>query len=198
MTPVAWVLVALFATLAVSDWWATRAKRLHYRYFSKPATLLALIALASALQPADPGIRAVMVVGLALSLAGDVFLLFEERAFVAGLLSFLLAHIAYTVARQMAHTSWAWAFVGLLVVGGGAVVVGRRILAAVRAGDSSALALPVAAYLLVISVMVVSAFGTGAVLAIVGASLFYLSDAILAWDRFVTTLNHGPVVVMVT
>lgn len=102
MTPVAWVLVALFATLAVSDWWATRAKRLHYRYFSKPATLLALIALASALQPADPGIRAVMVVGLALSLAGDVFLLFEERAFVAGLLSFLLAHIAYTVARQMA------------------------------------------------------------------------------------------------
>lgn len=84
------------------------------------------------------------------------------------------------------------------MVGGGAVVVGRRILAAVRAGDSSALALPVAAYLLVISVMVVSAFGTGAVLAIVGASLFYLSDAILAWDRFVTTLNHGPVVVMVT
>jgi uncharacterized membrane protein YhhN len=57
---------------------------------------------------------------------------------------------------------------------------------------------PVVAYLVVISAMVVSAFGTAAAWAIVGAFLFYVSDATLAWNRFIEQRRFGPLAVMVT
>jgi uncharacterized membrane protein YhhN len=56
----------------------------------------------------------------------------------------------------------------------------------------------VAAYILVISVMVTMAIGTGDARAIVGASLFYVSDALIAWNRFVRPLAFAPVAIMVT
>ncbi|NIW49240.1 MAG: lysoplasmalogenase, partial [Gammaproteobacteria bacterium] len=35
------------------------------------------------------------LIGLALSLAGDIFLMLPDEKFIAGLVSFLLAHLAY-------------------------------------------------------------------------------------------------------
>ncbi|MBK5222757.1 MAG: lysoplasmalogenase [Acidimicrobiia bacterium] len=198
MTSDAWVLLAAAATLALVDWWAVWNRRPSVRHIAKPGTLVALIGVAIALDPFDPAIRTWMVAGLVLSLAGDVFLMLAERWFIAGLVSFLLGHVAYVVALQQAPRSLAWSAVSGAVVIACGVTIGRRIVARVGAGSNANLAGPVVAYLVVISAMVVSAFGTAAALAIVGALLFYASDATLAWNRFVEPRKLGPLAVMVT
>ncbi len=199
MTVTTWALLGAAAVLAVVDWRAVWTERPQVRFLSKPATLVALIAAAMVLHPAVDGrIRTAMVVGLVLSLAGDVFLLLDERWFVAGLGAFLLGHIAYVVGLQLAPTSVPATLVGLGVVAVAVATVGRRIVGTVAAGDHRSLVGPVIAYLVVISAMVVSAIGTLAPWAIAGAMLFYVSDATLAWNRFVARRRFGPLAVMVT
>lgn len=198
MNAASWSLLGVAALLAAVDWWAVWAERADVRFLAKPATLTALIAAAMALDPADGRIRVAMVVGLVLSLAGDVFLLLDERWFVAGLGAFLVAHLAYVVGLQLAPTSVTGTLVGLAVVVVAVATVGRRIVATVASGEHRAMTGPVVAYLVVISAMVVSAFGTAATWAILGAVLFYVSDATLAWNRFVARRRFGPLGVMVT
>jgi uncharacterized membrane protein YhhN len=63
---------------------------------------------------------------------------------------------------------------------------------------AGALRLPVIAYMGAISTMVVFAFGTGTAFAILGALLFFVSDAVLGWTRFVSQFNRSRLVVMIT
>ena len=105
MTSTSWVLLAVTLAFALSDWWATWADRADIRRLTKPATLAFLIGVAVTLTPVDPTIRTWMVIGLVLSLAGDVFLMLPEKWFVAGLGSFLLGHIAYIVGLQLSPRS---------------------------------------------------------------------------------------------
>lgn len=198
MTATSWALLAVTLVFALSDWWATWAERREVRYVTKPATLAFLIGVAVTLDPVDPTVRTWMVVGLVLSLAGDVFLMLDEKWFVAGLASFLLGHIAYIVGLQLAPRSWGWTLVGLLVVAAAIATIGRKIVTGVAAGDHREMVGPVIAYLVVISAMVVSAFGTAGIWAVGGASLFYASDATLAWNRFLEQRRFGPLAVMVT
>ena len=187
------------AGFAVTDWWAVAAERPSVRCLAKPATLVALIGVAVAVEPTvAPAIRLAMVMGLIFSLGGDVFLLLDERFFRAGLASFLAGHIAYVVGLQLAETSWRLSLVGAAVVAVCIATVGRRIVARVAAGAHRSLVGPVVAYLAVISAMVISAFGTGASWAIVGAVAFYGSDATLAWNRFVERRPWGPLAVMIS
>ncbi len=199
MTGASWALAALAAGFALTDWWAVVADRVAVRYVAKPGTLAALVGVAVALHPSvDPAVRAWMIAGLVLSLAGDVFLLLDDRFFVAGLGSFLLGHVAYVVGLQLDDRSAAWTLVGLAVVAVAIATIGRRLVAGVAGGGQRELLGPVIAYLVVISAMVVSAFGTADPWAVVGASLFYASDATLAWNRFVEQRRHGSLAVMVT
>ena len=198
MTTTSWALLAVTFAFAFTDWWATWAERPAIRHVAKPATLVFLIGVAVTLEPVDPTIRTWMVIGLVLSLAGDVFLMLDEKWFVAGLGSFLLGHIAYIVGLQLAPRSWGWTAVGLAVVLVAIATVGRRVVLGVAASEHREMVPPVIAYLVVISAMVVSAFGTAAPWAIVGASLFYVSDATLAWNRFLDQRRFGPLAVMVT
>jgi uncharacterized membrane protein YhhN len=198
MTALAWGLLAVAGCFAVTDWWATWTERVAVRYVAKPATLVALIGVAVALHPFDGRVRAAMVAGLVLSLGGDVFLLLSEKWFIAGLATFLLGHIAYVVGLQLAPTSLPWSLVGLAVVAVAIATVGRRVVSGVAGGEHRSLAVPVIAYLVVISAMVVSAFGTQGGWAIGGAMLFYVSDATLAWNRFLEQRRFGPLGVMTT
>lgn len=118
---------------------------------------------------------------LILSWFGDVLLLWHDRRiFLAGLVAFLLGHVGFCVAF-VAHgvdtRTAAAAAVALTIVG---VVIGRWLLPQVPA----ALRVPVAAYIVVISVMAALAAGTGPV--VLGAAIaFYVSDLSVALDRFV-------------
>jgi uncharacterized membrane protein YhhN len=60
------------------------------------------------------------------------------------------------------------------------------------------MAVPVVAYMSVISLMVVTAFGAGNPWGIAGATSFYASDATLGWNRFVRETGHGRLAVMAT
>lgn len=199
MTTVSWVFAAVAAAFALADWWATGTDQRRVRTVTKPAALAALIGVAVTLDPTvSSTVRTAMVIGLVVSLLGDVFLLVDdERAFVGGLASFLLGHVAYVVGLLLAPNRLGWALVGLALVAVAIGTVGRRIVDTVRDRHRE-LTGPVVAYLVTISAMVVCAWSTAAPWAIVGAMLFYASDSVLAWNRFVEPRRLGPIAVMVT
>jgi uncharacterized membrane protein YhhN len=154
--------------------------------------------VAVSIDPADADVRAWFVAALVASLAGDVFLLGDDRYFLAGLASFLLAHVLYTIGFLVAP-DWRWIGIVLAAPAMAALVltIGRRI---VRAAGERAPALrgPVAAYLAVISTMAVTAAAAGDGWAIVGAALFVVSDTILGWRQFVRADRWMSPAVMIT
>jgi uncharacterized membrane protein YhhN len=60
------------------------------------------------------------------------------------------------------------------------------------------LLVPVVAYMLVISAMVSAVVATGVALAIAGAVLFFASDTLIAWNRFVRQRPWMPLAIIVT
>jgi uncharacterized membrane protein YhhN len=198
VTGAAWALLVLAGVLAVGDWLAVARGSKPVEYLCKPGTLAALVGVALALDPAESDVRAWFVLALALSLAGDVFLMLPRDLFVAGLTSFLLAHLAYVVGLDLHGGSageLALAAVPVAVVG---AVLATRILRAVVAGGHRELIGPLVAYVLVISAMVTSALASGSIWAAVGAVLFFGSDALIAETRFVRPHRGAPVAIMVT
>ena len=199
MSDAAWTFAAVFAVAAVANWWSRLADgRRRTELWSKPLALIALIAVAVSLQPADQLVRAWFVVALLCSLAGDVFLLYGDRYFVPGLVAFLFAHLAYTFGFVAAGDWSAVAFVvGAAMMAALVLAVGVRIVLAARRRER-ALGSAVAGYLLAISLMFCAAMATGNTWAILGAALFVASDSVLGWRQFVADARWMPVTIMVT
>ena len=199
MTKTAVAFMGLAGITALIDWWAVAGRRRRLEYVAKPGVMVWLAAAALSIDPgANSATHVLFVAALLFSLAGDIFLMLERERFVAGLASFLLAHLCYAAGLAAAPSfRGAWLAVGFVSVVGPAAIVGWRIAASVRR-DLPGLLGPVLAYIAVISTMVAFAIATGHGLAIAGAGLFYLSDALLAWNRFITPLRGGSVAVIVT
>jgi len=132
--------------------------------------------------------------GIALSLVGDVALLWDSnRAFMVGLAAFLLAHVAYVIAFLGAAV-WS-PHVGLVAA---LVIVASIVLLRATWKGAAGMHAPTIAYALVISTMVVSAWAmvggplAAAPLAAVGAVLFYVSDSSLAINKFRRPVPHVP------
>ncbi len=199
MTTAAWTFAGVFAVAAAANWWSRLDdRRRRTELWSKPLALLALIAVAVALQPADQLVRAWFVTALVCSLAGDVFLLYGDRYFVPGLVSFLFAHLAYTFGF-VAFGDWSSAgfVLGALMTAVLAAAIGVRIVIAARRKER-VLGPAVAGYLVAISLMFCAAMATGNTWAIVGAALFVASDSVLGWRQFVADARWMPVTIMVT
>jgi uncharacterized membrane protein YhhN len=198
MTTTAWALLGVSGVAAVANWWSRWTDDRRTELWSKPLALAALIGVAWTLEPADDAVRAWFVVALVCSLLGDLFLLDGDRWFVAGLGSFLVAHLAYVVGFVVADR-WRWWAVAaaLAVVVAVAATIGRRVVAGAQTTDP-ALRVPVVAYLAVISAMVVAAAGAGNGFAVAGAALFMVSDSVLGWRQFVSESRWMPVTIMVT
>ncbi|MBV8979671.1 MAG: lysoplasmalogenase [Acidimicrobiia bacterium] len=166
-------------------------------YVCKPAVMVALIVVALVLHPTHGGRRDWFVAALVLSMLGDIFLMLPRDLFVAGLASFLLAHLAYVVGfRQHGGSAVAWALAAAAVVVVDATLA-RPVLGAVRRRHAELL-VPVVAYLVVISAMASAALATGIALAIAGAVLFIASDTLIAWNRFVGARPWMPLAIIVT
>jgi alkenylglycerophosphocholine/alkenylglycerophosphoethanolamine hydrolase len=139
--------------------------------------------------------------GILLSLTGDVLLLWIDRFFRYGLAAFLLAHLAYLIGFNSPSSPVSmWGFLLAVIVGLGGARVIRRILSAMLENGQARMRIPVAIYSAVISLMLLSAmlkltdpaWGTGASLLVaLGAFLFFLSDIVLAWNKFVTPIQNG-------
>lgn len=142
--------------------------------------------------------------GILFSLLGDVLLMISlDRLFLSGLLAFLLAHVFYVIGFNSPIPSIsAWSLILAILIGWGGARVIRRILTSVAASGNIRMRLPIIVYSVVISLMLLSAMiklndlswnAGAAVLVALGAFLFYLSDVILAWNKFVAPIQHGRI-----
>ena len=196
MTDTSRIALAIAGLFAVLNWIAVARRIKPLEYICKPAVMLALIATVVAFDTPDE--RAwVFVAALAFSMLGDIFLMLPADRFLFGVGAFFLAHVAYIVGLRMDSSAALSLVAGMLVVGAFAVTVGRHIVLAVRK-QAPELAMPVSAYVAVISVMVASAIATKNPYAAVGAVVFMSSDTLIAWNRFVQPLAWAPVTIMVT
>lgn len=197
MTVVLWVLVAGFAVL---DWYAVWRGSRAIERLAKPLTMVALTAAALSMGAADTAPGRWLLAGLVLGLLGDVALLgSSERRFMAGLSAFLLGHLAYVAAfLPVGPQSLVAALPGVVLVVALVALVGPPVLRAAAAQGGPGLGGAVAAYMLVIGAMVVTAWGTGRPLVAAGATVFMVSDAVLAHARFVRPWARASLLVMVT
>lgn len=197
MTVFVVALLVVTATVAAVDWWAVAVDRRPVEYVCKPLVLVLLIALAAALHPALGIRREWFLAALVLSLAGDVLLMLPQDLFVAGLGSFLAGHVFYIAGLTRHGGSGSTVALAAVAVMVAAAVPASRILPAVKRRSPGMLT-PVALYMVVISAMVATAAATGVALAACGAILFWVSDASIAWDRFVRPWSWARTWIMVT
>ncbi|MCI0476743.1 MAG: lysoplasmalogenase [Anaerolineales bacterium] len=162
-------------------------------YFLKPLSTLTVIAVAclSFLEPMQNLTYAVgVIVGLLFCFGGDIALMFQEKrkAFMLGLILFLLGHIAYAIVFGLLGRFSAWDILSTIVL----LITGIGFYRVIKS-NLGALRVPVIVYIVVISVMVSRALSTFASpvftnaqawLIVSGAILFYISDLILAAARF--------------
>jgi len=126
--------------------------------------------------------------GLVLSWFGDVFLLSKKSSwFLAGLVPFLAAHVAYIVAFVGLGPAWS----SVAMIAAAMTVVAWAVRRWLRPTLPEKMKRPVDVYIVVITMMVATAFAAwraGAPPAMLaGAIAFYLSDLSVARDRFIST-----------
>lgn len=161
-------------------------------YVGKPLATLLLAWAAAATRPAvSPRWQRAVVVGLLLSLVGDVCLMLPADLFVPGLVAFLLAHLGYIVAFAPGST-WGARAIAFAVLAGVAGVNLMGLLPRIEPALKGA----VIAYVVVLASMAAFALArawTPALmqahpgstrLAALGGVAFVASDSLLAWDRF--------------
>src|SRR5690606_1648863 len=175
-----------------------------YRYITKPSILIALILFfwtqSKALQKP---IRLLTVLALVFSLLGDVLLMFDNLSasyFIMGLIAFLIAHIFYILLfLKYRDKNRKPIWFGLLLI-----VYGIGMFYGLKDGLGEML-VPVIFYMMVILVMVISAYWRtktlgkwSYVLVFFGALFFMISDSLLAINKFHTALPLSNVSIMLT
>lgn len=190
------VLHYLIAVLIIDGFFLIRAEIRDERkliYLFKPIATITVITIASlslfkvgAYYPYST----LILIGLLFSLGGDMALMWPKnlKSFRLGLASFLLAHIVYTIAFFRIGVASAGDWLPIILI----ILVSGGFFMVIRSGLEKMM-VPVIAYISIITLMIASAIivhGTEGVgvpsglLVLVGAILFYISDLILAANRF--------------
>jgi uncharacterized membrane protein YhhN len=201
---------SFFAAIAFAflDWASTWKGWKIRLYIAKPATLLFLIIWTYQVTQWQGG----MIwfgVALVFSLLGDIALMLNPRYFMVGLASFLLAHLSFLIGFNLQPPPMT---IGTILM---AVLVGISVARVLRTLKPGLLKVPrgkrflaaVVAYGLTLALMVFSALITNfrtdwgvlsAALCATGAILFYISDTLLGYDRFVVKVKYGQSYVHLT
>ena len=149
-----------------------------------------------------------ILTGLVFSLIGDIFLLFSplnEEYFSYGLLAFLLCHLFYIRAFYLDFKSAP----ELDKVGARVAIITCAILSTafffILRPHLGPMRVPILAYIIIISLMfMMAAFRNLRVnkvsfyLILFGAACFIVSDALLAYSKFVTSFAGSHILVLVT
>ncbi len=127
-----------------------------------------------------------LILALIFSAIGDAFLAHDgDKAFMGGLLAFLIGHIFYILlfanhgANPALLTGEPWRIVLLISLVGLAVFMLSKLLPV-----TGALAKPILVYVVVITTMGIFASMFDKSLAIFGAVMFMASDALLSTEKF--------------
>jgi len=169
-------------------------------YLAKPAVIICLF-LWLYLVTGLHGATFWFGTGLFFSLIGDVLLLWRDRFFAFGLAAFFLVHLSYLTGFNTPLQPFSlWSLALAVIVGLGAVRVLRQLLAGLHRKREMRWRVPVIVYGLVLTLMLLSALLTlsninwnafASVSVSLGAFLFFLSDVILGWNKFVTPISNG-------
>ena len=204
--------IFLYLTLLIAllEWIAVQCNWRKLEYFAKPGTMIFLLIwlwyTAGSGAFFSSNLRW-FALGACLSLVGDGILLISDRTFVTGLVAFLLAHLAYIVGFNMPLPVFRFPMLLLAVV---VILVSWKIYPYITSGIKTHGALlqrAVLLYSIVITGTLLSALITTlrsdwllnpALLVSLGATLFYLSDILLARISFVAPFRNGRLTVMVS
>tara|TARA_R110000850_G_scaffold191091_5_gene317278 strand:+ start:399 stop:1124 length:726 start_codon:yes stop_codon:yes gene_type:complete len=154
-------------------------------YLLKPLTTLLILFAALCAGDSDPEYQRWICVGLALSMLGDIALMFEgDGWFMAGLSSFLVAHVLFVVAFALDGVALPALQYWIPAAGGSLFLLWLLP----RTGK---LLVPVVVYVLALTAMSLAAGtrleirgDTSALLALAGAIIFLVSDAALSVCQF--------------
>jgi uncharacterized membrane protein YhhN len=192
--------LGLCLSTAIADWVAVAKGETRLERIAKPLTLLFLLLWFLSRTPLHGG-SLFFALGLFFSLLGDLALLFEGW-FLPGLFAFLLAHLAYifSINTPLAEVSPLWSVPIAIVLALSAARLLRRIAQGALERQSANLVVPIYVYGLTLTLMILSALMTlfrpdwsarASLSLSFGALFFYVSDLILAWNRFVRPLRNG-------
>jgi len=191
----------------IIDWVGRLRSNKLLEYVGKPLAIVFLLAwLVQRTHLAGGAVW--FAIALALSLVGDILLMLPSERFDGGLAAFFLAHLAYIVGFNLSPAPFELPALGLaaVLVALGAWVY-ARLSAGVRAIGKPALQAPLLLYSMVLAAMLFSAvqclsrpaWGIPAALLVsLGAGLFFLSDTLHAWNKFVRPLRLARILVHVT
>jgi alkenylglycerophosphocholine/alkenylglycerophosphoethanolamine hydrolase len=194
--------------LAALDWTAISINNRRLRLFSKPMVMLAILGWLWSID----GLTSQMLwfaAGILFSLIGDILLVLPKEQFMGGLIAFLFAHIAYIIGLNPTLPSISFAsLIIIAIVALAARGFYQRIAQALTLKGNEKLKLPVLVYTSVISTMLISALMTlirpdtdwsvaSALLVSAGALLFFISDALLAWNKFVERISRADLKVII-
>lgn len=211
-----WLILPAF-TLAILEWVGEHKRIRWLIYTTKPLVLITLLVWIgfenhfykhpiSVFKPP----LGWFLIALVLCLIGDIFLMLPERLFMAGLVAFLLGHIAYILGFQFGIPPQGSLFPAILMAAIIILVSGtvyRKLAQGLKASGKTRMITPVFIYAIVISFMLFATLNTlliynwnyaAALPVSFGALLFYISDILNAWHRFVKPLPAGRLKIMAT
>ena len=201
-------ILALAFLSAVLDWYAVYKGWKKLEYFLKPVTMVFLFVFLFVSTDGLEGIAFWFGIGITLSLVGDVLLMLPKEQFIAGLIAFLLAHLAYIIGLNQGLPPFS--VIGLVwavLLGIIAAQFYKHLAVGLIRQKKESLQKPILTYIAVITIMLLSALLTLsrpdwdsriAITVSIGAALFALSDAFLAWNKFVQPIKNGRVMNIVT
>lgn len=193
---------------AVLDWLSILFRWQHFKVITKPLVILLLIGWLFAMTSFQGDSR-LFVLALVFSLIGDIWLMLPAGFFLFGLVAFFIAHCIYIWAfAQNLVISPLLVFVLVLALALVSVVYITQIRVGIkRTRGARRLRYLAAAYCVILTIMMVAAISTTgnpawqlgyAVLVAIGGMLFFLSDTMLAYDRFVKPIANGRLWVRIT
>ena len=172
---------------------------------TKPLLLLSLIAwFAKSTSPITGNFKHMILAALCLSLAGDVWLIFEKNNpsfFIFGLICFLTAHVFYAFAFNRVRSNNAVVLKWWLAIFVAAFYFCLIYILFAYLGDMK---IPVLIYGAVISIMLFIAGHLffvkkyGLIFIVAGALLFITSDSLLAINKFYSPFINASTYIMLT
>ncbi len=203
----------LLFLIAATDWLAVAKRWKTVEYVAKPATMLVILGFLARFGGFGSVPLICFGLGILFSLVGDIFLMlsfyrFSNSWFLPGLIAFLLAHFVYIIGLNtpLPSVSPIWSLGLAVILALTAARILRRIIAGVRQKGLPRLVLPIGLYGTVITLMLLSALLTiyaphwkisASGLVAIGALLFYFSDILLAWNKFVNPIKNGRLANMI-
>ena len=191
--------LTIFAT-AILHIRADYNKHRNQTYIFKPLTILLIISLCILQSPVISAFyKYCILIGLIVSLFSDIFLMLPTKKIYQGMAGFLVAHICYTLAftSDTGFNFNPFIFIPLVITG----IFFLKILMPHTGSKTVAIIF----YTIAISTMFWQALermsvsqSPSSTLALIGATLFIVSDSIWAYNQFVKKFNSAQLIILST